>query len=166
MIPKKLKNYVAFVDGHGYAGLVKELTLPKLTLKTEEYRAGGMDIPVEIEMGMEKLEADMTLAQYDKNIIGLWGKTSREPVSMTVRGAQSDGNSTEAVVINLRGIFRELDQGAWKVGEESTMKVSVAVSYYKLSLDGSTLVEIDAENMRRIINGVDQLEGQRRALGI
>jgi len=50
MLPKILKNFNVFVDGRGYAGKIDEITLPKLTIKTEEYRAGGM--------GMEKLEAD------------------------------------------------------------------------------------------------------------
>jgi UDP-N-acetylmuramoyl-L-alanyl-D-glutamate--2,6-diaminopimelate ligase len=58
MLPKILKNFNVFVDGRGYAGKIDEITLPKLTIKTEEYRAGGMDIPVSIDMGMEKLEAD------------------------------------------------------------------------------------------------------------
>ena len=42
MLPKILKNFSAFVDGRGYAGRVDEITLPKLTIKMEEYRAGGM----------------------------------------------------------------------------------------------------------------------------
>jgi P2 family phage contractile tail tube protein len=46
---------------------VEELTLPKLTLKTEEFRNGGMDAPIEVEMGMEKLESEFTLTRFDKN---------------------------------------------------------------------------------------------------
>ncbi|WP_410541965.1 phage major tail tube protein [Wolbachia endosymbiont (group A) of Portevinia maculata] len=65
MLPKILKNFNVFVDGRGYAGKIDEITLPKLTIKTEEYRAGGMDIPINIDMGMEKLEADFTFAEYD-----------------------------------------------------------------------------------------------------
>ena len=44
--PRVLKNMNLFVDGRGYAGRVDEIELPKLTLKTEEHRAGGMDVPV------------------------------------------------------------------------------------------------------------------------
>jgi len=40
-IPRKLKAFSLFVEGRGYAGKVAELTLPKLTRKMEEWRAGG-----------------------------------------------------------------------------------------------------------------------------
>ena len=61
-LPRVLKNMNLFVDGRGYAGRIDEIQLPKLTLKTEEHRAGGMDLPVEIDLGMEKLEAELTIA--------------------------------------------------------------------------------------------------------
>ena len=57
MIPEVLYNTNLFVDGISLQGDVPSLTLPKLTLKTDEYRAGGMDAAVELDMGMEKLEA-------------------------------------------------------------------------------------------------------------
>ncbi len=50
MLPKILRNFNVFVDGRGYAGKIDEITLPKLTIKTEEYRAGGMDIPINIDI--------------------------------------------------------------------------------------------------------------------
>ncbi len=50
MLPKILKNFNVFVDGRGYAGRIDEISLPKLAIKTEEYRAGGMDIPVSIDI--------------------------------------------------------------------------------------------------------------------
>ena len=64
-LPHVLKNMNLFVDGRGYAGRVDEIKLPKLTLKTEEHRAGGMDIPVELELGMDKLEAELTISDFD-----------------------------------------------------------------------------------------------------
>nr|WP_262363471.1 phage major tail tube protein [Xylella fastidiosa] len=51
-----LKHLNLFIDGKGYAGQVEEINLPKLTLKTEEFRGGGMLAPVELTMGLEKLE--------------------------------------------------------------------------------------------------------------
>ena len=63
-MPRLLKNMNLFVDGRGYAGRVDEVENPKLSLKTEEHRAGGMDLPVEVELGMEKLEASLTFSDY------------------------------------------------------------------------------------------------------
>ena len=41
MLPRILKNFNLFVDGRGYAGRVDEITLPKLTIKTEEFQGAS-----------------------------------------------------------------------------------------------------------------------------
>ncbi|MBC6686690.1 phage major tail tube protein [Wolbachia pipientis] len=165
MLPKILKNFNVFVDGRGYAGKIDEITLPKLTIKTEEYRAGGMDIPVNIDMGMEKLEADFTFSEYDTELFRLFGLINGNSVSLTLRGGMQ-GNDIEGVIINLRGIFREFDFGSWKPAEKATLKCTVAAHYYKLTIGGNELIEIDAENMIRKTNGVDQMALLQTVLGI
>ncbi len=166
MLPKILRNFNVFVDGRGYAGKIDEITLPKLTIKTEEYRAGGMDIPINIDMGMEKLEADFTFAEYDSELFRLFGLINNNAVSLTLRGGLQGSSDTESVVINLRGLFKELDFGSWKPAEKATLKCTVAAHYYKLTIGGNELIEIDAENMIRKINGVDQMALLQTVLGI
>lgn len=85
--PRLLKNMNLFVDGRGFAGRIDEIELPKLTLKTEEHRAGGMDLPVEVEMGMEKLESTFTISDYDPEVFRLFGLLDAENVQLTIRGA-------------------------------------------------------------------------------
>jgi uncharacterized protein len=166
MLPKILKNFNAFVDGRGYAGRIDEITLPKLVIKTEEHRAGGMDIPVAIDMGMEKLEAELTFAEYDREIFRLFGLVSGNPISLTLRGGLQASGEAEAVVINLRGQIKEIDAGTWKAADKTTLKCTFAASYYKLTIGRHELIEIDAENMVRKINGIDQMASLRSTLGI
>lgn len=166
MLPRKLKNFTAFVDAKGYAGRVSEIELPKLTLKTEEFRAGGMDAPVEIDMGMEKIEASITFSEYDEEIFRHFGLTAGNGVGLTLRGARQNSTGTDEIIINLTGIFKELDSGSWKSGDETTLKASVACTYYKLTIAGSELIEINTVGMVRKINGEDQLQEQRVALGL
>lgn len=168
MLPKILRNFTVSVNGYNYHGSVDEITLPKLTIKTEEYRAGGMDIPINIDMGMEKLEAEFTFTGYDSELFRLFGMIDGNLISMILRGGMqgSGSNEIEAVVIHLRGIFRELDFGSWKPAEKATLKCAVAANYYKLTIGGKELIEIDAENKIRKINGVDQMALLRTVLGI
>ena len=166
MLPKKLKNFTAFVDGRGYVGRVTEVEVPKLALKMEEYRAGGMDAAVEIETGMEKLENSLTFAEYDEDIYKMFGLVDGNAVSLTLRGARQNDQGTDEIIINLRGGYKELDSGTWKAGDDATLKASVALRYYKLTIAGKELIEIDVENMVRKINGKDQLADQRKALGL
>lgn len=161
-----LKNINAFVDGRGYAGQVEELNPPKLALKTEEFRAGGMDAPIEITMGMEKLEASFSLISYDRDVLSLFGVAEGVAVPFVFRGAlESFDGSVTAVVHTMRGKIREIDPGTNKAGDKPSLKVSMALSYYKLQHGSRTIIEIDVENMVRTINGVDALAKVRTALG-
>jgi len=166
-LPRVLKNMNLFVDGRGYAGRVDEIQLPKLTLKTEEHRAGGMDIPVEIELGMEKLEAQLTISDYDPEVFKLFGLLDFSESQITLRGAiQAQGSEAKPVIVHLRGGWKELESSNWKPGDKSTLTVMVAARYYKLSIDGQELVEIDAVNLVRKVGGTDQMDAIRAAIGV
>jgi len=165
--PRVLKNMNLFVDGRGYAGRVDEIELPKLTLKTEEHRAGGMDAPVEIDLGMEKLEAGLTIADYDPDVFKLFGLLDRQDTPVTVRGAiQRQGEAAQPVVISLRGGWKEIDSGTWKTGDKSTLKVSAALNYFRLTIAGEEVVEVDARNLVRKVGGIDQMVEIRNAIGL
>lgn len=168
MIPRVLKNFNLFVDGGGYAGRVAELVQPKLTRKMEEFRGGGMNAPIELDMGMEKLECEFTLKEYSEDVLKLWGLTNPSGVSVRFKGAleADDASGTVTPVeIVVRGRWREIDGGTWKAGEESTMKVSIACSYYRYASNGETLIEIDVPNMIENVGGVDRLAEIRSAIG-
>lgn len=165
-MPKILKNFNLFVDGRGYAGRAEEVSPPKLTLKTEEFRGGGMDAPAVIDLGMEKLEASFSLVEYDPEILKQFGLVSGNSVQITLRGALVDDNTTTPMVIGLRGMFTELDMGKFKAGDKATLQCSVACRYYSLEIDGQSIAEIDVDNMVRKIDGQDVLADIRSALGM
>ena len=167
MLDDILRHMALFVDGRGYAGNVEELTLPKLTMKTEEIRNGGMDAPIEVELGMEKLSCDFTLTRFDRAVLKLFGLAPGQLTPLTVRGALiSDDGTQTPIVIQLQGRIREMEFGNWKAGDKATLKVTVSLRYYKLIHGGETLHEIDIPNMVRTIGGVDQLAAVRAALGL
>lgn len=161
------KNFNMFVDGRGYAGQVDEFVPPKLTLVTDEYRAGGMDAPIDITMGMEKMTASWSMKTYDRDILALFGVKEGAQVPVTVREAlESHDGTTTAVVRSLRGKITEIDEGTSKPGEAAVMTITMSLNYYKMTHGGRVVHEIDVENMVRIINGVDALAGIRSALGM
>jgi uncharacterized protein len=161
-VPHTLKNFNLFVAKAGsnasqYAGLVTELNLPKLTLKTEEYRAAGMDAPIPVEVGMEAISCDFTLAEYRKDILDFFGFFDYD-TTVTFRGAFDDGkNDPIATEVKVNGLVKETDFGSWKLGNLTTFKASFVATYYQLSFNGEEAIEIDLFNMVRKINGVDQL---------
>ena len=166
MIPKILKNFNLFIDGRGYVGKVEEVNPPKLNIKTEEFRAGGMDSPAMIDMGIEKLEGSFTLLEFDKNVLKQFGLISGNVVSVTLRGALQDETSVSPIIIKLRGMYTEIDMGKLSAGEKGTLQCTIACRYYSLEIDGEQLSEIDIDNMTRKIGCQDKMIDVRKALGI
>lgn len=164
-IPKVLKNYVAYLDAYGYAGKVPEAKLPAIKLKTETYSGGGLAAELDLDMGLiEKMEMEITFAEYIPAVLGLFGDPD---ASVTLRGAQEDTpNTAEAVIVSVRGLFTQTDPGTWKPGSQTANKCTVSLKYLKVTIGSSVVCEIDAENMKRVIGGVDQLAAIRRALGM
>lgn len=162
-----LKNINLFVDGRGYAGQVASVTPPALTLQTEEFRAGGMDAPIDVTMGMEKMEASFVLRKYDADVLALFGLAEGNRIPLTFRGAlESYDGTVTAVVQNMRGKITSIERGTWTPGELSDLTVTVSLNYYKEQHGSRTLNEIDVENMVRVINGVDVLAAIRSALAM
>ena len=160
-----VRNCNLFVEGKGYAGKSEELTLPKLTLKTEEIKAAGMDVPLEIDMGMEKIEASFDLHGYSPDVLKLWGLTDGKAPKLLFKAAQQEMNGKVVpIVVDMQGMVKEVDMGAWKPGERAKTKFTVNLKYYKLSVGDKIIYEIDVLNMIRNINGKDQLKEIRDAI--
>ncbi|MEB1416084.1 phage major tail tube protein, partial [Xanthomonas campestris pv. campestris] len=71
----------------------------------------------------------------------------------------------DAVEVVVRGRHSEIDPGTGKSGDDTEFSVKTSASYYKLTINGTTVIEIDFVNMTEIVNGVDLLAAQRRAIG-
>lgn len=162
-----LKNFNLYVDGRGYAGNVDEVQLPALTVVEEDYRAGGMDAPVALDMGMEKLEATFKTSKFDRDLLTKWGITSGTRVALTLRGAlESLDGSVKPVVVKLYGAIHGLEFDAITPGAKAGLSFRMAATYYSHAIADETLHEIDVLNMKRIIGGVDRLAEIRAAIGL
>lgn len=163
-----LKNWNLIADGRGYAGNIESYSPPDLSLATEEFRAGGMDAAVDLDMGMEKLEASFTLTGYDPEVLILFGiEVGSAGVQLTARGATEDPDGrVHSEAHYMRGTITKMTQGAWKAGESSKIEVTVSLRYYRHEHDSRVLHEIDVLNMVRVVNGTDRLAAQRKAIGL
>ncbi|WP_397452534.1 phage major tail tube protein [Pseudomonas sp. NA-150] len=167
MIPQMLYDTNLFVDGVSFNGDVPQLSLPKLTVKTDDYRGGGMAGPIEMDMGLEKMEASFTTHGVRREGLRFFGLADQTAFNGVWRGAfRGQKGAVTAVVASIRGMLKEVDPGDWKPGDKGEFKYAIATSYYKLEVDGRLLYEIDMVNSVRVIDGVDQLAAVRQALGL
>lgn len=167
-LPKKLKNFNLFINGTSYMGEVTEVTLPKLSRKMEEYLAGGMSGPVEVDLGNEKLEMQWKAGGLLVDVIKQYGVTTHNGVQLRFAGAfqNDDIEGTTAVEVLVSGRHKEIDMGSAKVGDDTEHQYTTNCSYYKLEVDGETLLEIDFVNCVLIVGGEDRMASIRAAIGL
>ena len=144
-MPRKLKLMNVFLNGYSYQGVAKSVTLPKLTRKLENYRGAGMNgsAPVDLGLDDDALSMEWSLGGFPNSVIWeLYAATGVDAVPI------------------------RFDTGEGKQGEDTESKISVGCTYFRLTMDGKELVEIDTINMIEKVNGVDRLEQHRRNIGL
>ncbi|MHC8299013.1 phage major tail tube protein [Pseudomonas sp. ZS1P83] len=167
MIPQVLSNCAAFVDGISFAGDVPTLSLPKLTQKTDDYQGGGMSAPIEMAMGLEKLEAAFTTNGVRRESLKYFGLADQTACNVVFRASfRGLKGVITPVIVTMRGGIKEVDMGDWKPADKSEIKHALKLVYYKLEIDGRVMYEIDPINMIQVVDGVDQLAAERSALGL
>lgn len=167
-LPSKLKGFNLFHNGENFAGKVTELTLPKLTRKMDDYQAGGMGGPVKIDLGQEAIQLEWTGGGFLKSVLQQYAALKHDAVLLRFAGGYQaeDSDRFDAVEIVVRGRHSEIDLGTAKTKEDTAFKVTTVASYYKLSMNAETLIEIDFVNMVEFVNGTDLMQALRAACGL
>lgn len=163
-LPKFIRNFNLFADGRSYMGRATLVKLPALKIMTEAHRGAGMDAPVGIDMGMEGMTAEYTIAEWSPDLIAMLGTQQR----FVARPAAQDelGGEAVAYIVSMGGLITAPEFDDVKPGANSNLKITQDIRTYKLEADNRVLVDIDIPNGKRLVNGVDQLAGLRRAMGV
>lgn len=168
MLPAKLKDFILFNDAQSYLGEVADLTLPKLTRKMEGWRGGGMQGEVKVDMGQEPIDFEWTVGGLALQALRQYGSSDVAGIGLRFMGAyqREDGTPPYAVEVIVRGRHEEIDFGGQKAGGDTETKIKTTCSYYKLVIDGQTVIEIDMMGMMYVVDGVDRFAAIRAALGL
>lgn len=161
--PRTIRDFNAFVDGRGYAGLCTDGKMPELKLKNASHRGAGMDGPVAIDMGTEAMQAELTLAQWVPELITMFGTRQRMAFRPAAMG--EDDFVADEIVASLGGRFAVTNFADLKPGDDVPLKLTVEVDYFRMLMNGQELFEIDIRAGKRVIGGIDQLADKRRAMG-
>ena len=160
------KNCALAIERKGFAGEIEEMELPKIVYTTEDFRAGGMDMPIKVRQGMEAMEFTATAKTYNPAFFRIHGVVrGARGVQLKINEALEDLDGTVHKVEHfITGDVNEIDPGSTKPGEGGSVKLKVDVFYYKQVFDGRVLNEFDPLNMIAIVDGVDLLAALRDAL--
>lgn len=169
-LPRKLKHLNVFADGSSYLGQVEEYTPAKLAKKFEKYRGGGMLGAADMDMGYDDdaLATEAVFGGYVAELMKKHSADKHDAVQLRFAGSfqRDDTGEIQAVEIITRGRIKEIDRGNYKSGDNSTTKFAFTNTYYRETVDGVDVVEIDLVNMVEKIDGVDKAADHRKALGL
>lgn len=165
-MPKQLKGFTVYVDGEDQYGVVVDITRPKIARKTEDYTPGGAMMEMTVVHGFEKMELEITSKGYDADMLrsmtsSIGGKLIRYQGALQ----EEDGGDYHELKGEARGRIIEADPGSDKQGEGGEHKFKIALVYWKETLDGEPIVEIDVLGNKAAFGGKDERAGLRRALG-
>lgn len=165
-MPKQLKGFTVYVDDEDQYGVVVDITRPKIARKTEDYTPGGAMMEMTVVHGFEKMELEITSKGYDADMLrsmtsSIGGKLIRYQGALQ----EEDGGDYRELKGEARGRIIEADPGSDKQGEGGEHKFKIALVYWKETLDGEPIVEIDVLGNKAAFGGKDERAGLRRALG-
>ncbi|QDK34531.1 phage major tail tube protein [Sphingomonas sp. IC081] len=165
--PSKLVDMNCYGEGDSWKGEVPELTIPKLALKTEEYRGGGMLGPVIIDQGIDKIEFEFKAGGMFLSPLQQFGATTVDAAQLRfVGGYRNQGTGVvDYVEVVARGRYTEVDFGSQKVGDDTETTYKMACAYYKLIRNNTVILEIDLLAGIFVVFGVDRYAEIRAIIG-
>ena len=81
--------------------------------------------------------------------------------SMQMTDTATQENQNQGIVVTVKGKVKSFDLGTMKKGGKGEPKVVREIVYFKLTINGKNVLELDKYNMVWKLNGVDRLESVR-----
>lgn len=165
-LPSVLKMMAVFVNGVSYAGEAQTVVPPKLARKVETYTLGPGDL--KLDMGNDVLDLEHGyMGPCPREILNGYGSVAGNILVRFVGGYQNqDTGANEAHEIEVVGFHEEIDGGDLKTGEKTETKVKTTCTYFKYSINGAEVMEIDMLQHIFRVNGVDRMAELRQLVGL
>lgn len=166
---KQLTHCNLYAEGGSFQGAMLSITLPEVKHKSTEHKAGDLLGTPKLPGSLDAMSSTIKMNGFYDDFHMLTADPNRM-VGLMVRANQKSrdgyGNITdEPVTLYLRGWF-----SSRKIGEladtPSKPEYVMEVYYYRLTVNGNDIEEIDIENGIHRVDGVDILADFRANLGI
>lgn len=160
-LPDKINNFNVYDGKTKLIGISSEIQLPDFDPLTDTLNVAGMAGEIEsevigsygsmkIEIPFENLSDDFFAFARSTNPIVLRG-------AMEIFNTQSQAKSTIPIVVTVKGRTMNIKPGVLKKGGKGQPSVTKEITYIKITMNGSTQVELDKLNNICIMGGVDLL---------
>ena len=164
-LPRLFKGHNIFIEGYDLRGQIGDVERPKIALKMEEYRSGGMFGTAKVVQGLEVLEMTVTVSGYAAEVLRQFGGTIDSKVIRFAGAVEKDDETGfKKVSGEAAGRITEIDQGSNSAGENGEIKFKIDLVRYSESLDGKEILYADVLQNKLRVNGTDLYQGFGEAL--
>ncbi|MCL2082872.1 MAG: phage major tail tube protein [Oscillospiraceae bacterium] len=163
-------NFMVYEGKNRFAGAAS-VQLPNINQKTVNLSGAGIagDVEVPISGQLEAMEVSIKFNEFSAEVARL-RSPGRHTITLMPAVQRGDKTKGEIVTVPEKHTMVIVPKGlsganiAPATQRESTLTASVR--YWKYTVDGKTVHEIDPMNHIFIINGVDHGKAVRKALGL
>lgn len=165
----KITNANVFLNGNNHCGKSDEVKLPDVVQKMIEHKGLGMIGTIELPSGLDKMAMTIKWSSMYKDVMKAEGNPYAAN-SLQLRGSLETwgaaGRSSEVpVVAFVKGTFKKFPGGVFKMGENVERESEMAVSYFKLTVAGEDIIEVDFFANIYKVGGVDVVAKFNQNLG-
>lgn len=165
-----LVNGNVYLNGSNYLGRAEEIALPEVSPKMVDHKALGLTGEIELPAGVQKMSAKIKWNAPYPEVMRI-SHDFYTPVRLMFRGSlekwENGGKVSEVpVVAHLTGTFKKAGGLVVKPQDKSEMEHELAITRYKLEIDGETICEIDVMANIYRTSDIDVLATYRANLGI
>lgn len=162
--------YEVYESGDRLLGTA-EVTLPSLEPKTSTLSGAGIggeiEMPTPGQLGSMELELNWrTLNKKNAKLMAMKAHDLELRSATETYDAATGILEVGAVKINVRGLPKKGDLGSLKPADHTDTKTTLEIVYFKMTIEGERMIEIDKLNYIHYVDGVDYLADVRKALGL
>ena len=172
VIPNVLKDANVYINGVDFLGK-GEVKLPDVEQVTVEHQAMGISGKVELPLpGMvSKMEGSIKFKSFNEDamkVVYNSGTAFHISVFASVQAYDPSTGVMDEFQVKavLRAFFKKVSMPDIKQAQDEGAEVSYSANYYKLTVNGEDVVEVDPINYIYQVGGVDLLEKTRANLGM
>ena len=156
-----LRGQNVFVEGIGFIGKLGDIEPPKVEFEMVEDGNMGR----KIDTGLIKpMESKLVLYEVNAAIYQSVGKRLNETASFIVKQSVANERGEAQVYFEISGQVSTQEPEGKEVGKEIGNALTVAVTGYKLEINGAEQYDIDVDNYICKIDGKDHYETLRKQL--
>ncbi len=147
--PLYLKNFNLILGPTDYAGVVEEVTFPKISYKSEEVLNGGMVMPIKIPTVLEAMDVTFKMSEQTFEGFVLAGAPTAGLIEAVVYGhLQNALGDTSELIYAMRGTILKIDSGSAKNGDLKSGVQTIEMNLMSLIVtrDNIPLFAVDSQN--------------------